>query len=182
MFTVVFFKEPPMRNLLLLKLPISKNKLKSPKKFNKNEFGFSLLEIIIVLGILGTLVAVLIGGLAGSSEKAKVKSTAIKAGQIAQNLLKFNSDTGRYPTTAEGLSSLVTNPGISKWAGPYGEESDTKDDWGSTFEYELSPKGPKVTSHGIDTQPGTADDLVYIGGKQVETAPAEGNNANETPK
>ena len=141
------------------------------------EAGFSLIEIIIVLGILGTLIAVLIGNIGGGAEKAKVKSTAVKAGQVQQNLLKFQSDVGKMPTTAEGLGVLTTNPGNSKWGGPYGSEEDVKDDWGNPFEYELSPKGAKLTSPGLDGQTGTEDDLVYIGGRQVEQVPVQGEGA-----
>lgn len=137
------------------------------------EAGFSLIEIIIVLGILGTLIAVLIGNIGGGAEKAKVKATAVKAGQVQQNLLKFQSDVGKMPTTAEGLGVLQTNPGTGKWSGPYGTEEDYKDDWGNAFEYELTPKGAKLTSAGLDGQVGTEDDLVFIGGRQVESK-AEG--------
>jgi general secretion pathway protein G len=146
------------------------------------ESGFSLIEIIIVLGILGTLIAVLIGNLGGGAEKAKAKSTTVKAGQIQQNLLRYQSDVGKLPTTAEGLTSLTTNPGNGKWGGPYGTEEDYKDDWGNSFEYELSPKGAKLTSPGIDGQVGTEDDLVYIGGRLQEAAGgAEGTSDKPAP-
>jgi general secretion pathway protein G len=130
--------------------------------------GFSLIEIIIVLGILGTLIAVLIGGIGSSAEKAKAKSTAVKAGQVQQNLLRYQGDVGKMPTTAEGLASLQTNAGNGKWAGPYGSEDDAKDDWGNPFEYELTPQGAKLTSPGLDGQSGTEDDLVYLSGRPVE--------------
>jgi general secretion pathway protein G len=139
-----------------------------------SEAGFSLIEIIIVLGILGTLIAVLIGNIGGGAEKAKVKATTVKAGQVQQNLLKYQSDLGKMPTTAEGLSVLITSPGSGKWGGPYGSEEDLKDDWGNAFEYELTAKGAKLTSPGLDGQVGTEDDLVYVGGRLQETAPAAG--------
>ena len=139
--------------------------------------GFSLIEIIIVLGILGTLIAVLVGGLGDAGAKAKVKATAVKAGQLQSNLLRYQSDMGKMPTTSEGLSALFTNPGSPKWAGPYGSEDDGKDDWGNGFEYELTPKGAKITSGGTDGTPGNEDDISFINGKKVEVegaaAPAE---------
>ena len=134
------------------------------------EAGFSLIEIIIVLGILGTLIAVLVGGLGSGADKAKVKSTTVKAGQVQQNLLRYQSDMGKLPTTAEGLGSLLQSPGTGKWGGPYGNDEDVKDDWGNAFEYELTPKGAKLVSPGSDGQAGTADDLVYIGGRLQEAA------------
>jgi general secretion pathway protein G len=134
----------------------------------KSSAGFSLIEIIIVLGILGTLIAVLIGGIGSSAEKAKVKSTAVKAGQVQQNLLRYQGDVGKMPTTAEGLAVLQASPGNGKWSGPYGGEDDLKDDWGNPFEYELTPQGAKISSPGLDGQTGTEDDLVYLSGRPVE--------------
>ena len=134
----------------------------------KSSAGFSLIEIIIVLGILGTLIAVLIGGIGSSAEKAKAKSTAIKAGQVQQNLLRYQGDVGKMPTTAEGLTVLQASPGNGKWSGPYGAEEDLKDDWGNPFEYELTPQGAKLSSPGLDGQTGTEDDLVYLSGRPVE--------------
>jgi|GEM_PF-536806 len=139
--------------------------------------GFSLIEIIIVLGILGTLIAVLVGGLGSGAEKAKVKATTVKAGQLQQNLLRYQSDMGKLPTTAEGLGALQTNPGTGKWGGPYGADEDLKDDWGNAFEFELTAKGAKIVSAGNDGQAGTADDLTYIGGRLQETAPADAGAA-----
>ena len=150
---------------------------KRRRALSSSQAGFSLIEIIIVLGILGTLIAVLIGNIGGGAEKAKVKSTAVKAGQVQQNLLKYQSDVGKMPTTAEGLGVLINNPGNGKWGGPYGSEEDNKDDWGNAFEFELTAKGAKLTSPGIDGQVGTGDDLVYVGGRQVESAAPAGDAA-----
>lgn len=134
--------------------------------------GFSLIEIIIVLGILGTLIAVLVGGLGDAGAKAKIKATAVKAGQLQSDLLRYQSDMGKMPTTSEGLSALFTNPGSPKWAGPYGNEDDGKDDWGNGFEYELTPKGAKITSGGPDGTPGNEDDISFVNGRKVEVEAA----------
>jgi general secretion pathway protein G len=145
---------------------------------HSTQAGFSLIEIIIVLGILGTLIAVLVGGLGEGSAKAKIKETGVKAGNVTQNLLKYQSDVGKMPTTAEGLGALLTSPGTGKWAGPYGAEEDTKDAWDISFEYELTPKGPKLVSAGPDGQIGTEDDITFVGGRQVDSAKSEGAPAN----
>lgn len=133
-----------------------------------NEKGFSLLEIIIVLGIIGGLIAVLVGNLGGASQSARKKETSVRVGQLQSNLLRYQADMGRMPSASEGLSALYTNPGNPKWGGPYGSEDDAKDAWGVSFEYTLSAKGPQLTSAGPDGQPGTEDDLVYINGRMVE--------------
>lgn len=133
-----------------------------------NEHGFSLLEIIIVLGIIGGLIAVLIGNIGSSSESARKKETGVRASQVQSNLLRYQADMGRMPSATEDLSALFSNPGNPRWSGPYGSEEDAKDAWGVPFSYTLSGKGPQLTSAGPDGQPGTEDDLVYVNGRVVE--------------
>lgn len=145
--------------------------------------GFTLLEIIIVLGILGTLMAVLIGGLGSGGTQAKKKETAVKVNNVQASLLKYQAEMGRFPSTAEGLEALLNNPGAgSKWAGPYiGAEDDIKDAWGNRFEYELTAKGAKLVSWGPDSSSGTEDDMTFVNGRE-ESAPAAqaGGEAGKT--
>lgn len=140
------------------------------------EAGFTLLEIIIVLGILGTLMAVLIGGIGSGGTKAKIKETGVKAANIQAKLLQYQSDVGNFPSTADGLQALMTNPGNSaKWGGPYfTAEDDIKDAWNSPFEYELTSKGNKLVSAGPDAQSGTEDDVSFLNGREVENSAAGG--------
>jgi general secretion pathway protein G len=143
--------------------------------------GFTLLEIIIVLGILGTLMAVLIGGLGSGGTQAKKKETAVKVNNVQASLLKYQAEIGRFPSTAEGLEALLNNPGAgAKWAGPYiGAEDDVKDAWGNKFEYELTAKGSKMVSWGPDSQSGTEDDLTFVNGRETDAAATTGGaNAN----
>lgn len=140
--------------------------------------GFTLIEIIIVLGILGGLFAFILTQVGSSNESARKKETAVRAGQVQSALLRYQADMGKMPTTAEGLSALLANPGgSSKWSGPYGAEEDIQDAYGSTFEFDLTPKGAKLTSPGKDMQAGTEDDLVYINGREVTTNNAPGGQA-----
>jgi general secretion pathway protein G len=80
----------------------------------------------------------------------------------------FELDTGRYPTTAEGVSALLTAPaGVGRyWTGPY-IRAMPEDDWGHPFQYVFpSPKDPttyQVISWGPDGVPGTADDIIVDG-------------------
>ena len=71
----------------------------------------------------------------------------------------FNTDCGRYPTTEEGLSALVTDPGVQGWRGPYREPMDRPDPWGTLYRYAFVDGKPKIISAGKDTQFDTADDL-----------------------
>lgn len=144
-----------------------------------NESGFSLLEIIIVLGIIGGLIAVLIGSIGSSSESARKKETSVRASQVQSNLLRYQADMGRMPSQQEGLKGLWDNPGSPKWSGPYGAEEDAKDAWGQPFDYQVTGKGPQLVSPGPDGQPGNEDDLTYQNGRLLETSNGAGAPAAE---
>lgn len=143
--------------------------------------GFTLLEIIIVLGILGTLMAVLVGGIGSGGTKAKIKESTVKAANIQAKLLQYQSDVGNLPSTADGLQALMANPGSSaKWGGPYFQaEDDIKDAWNNPFEYELTAKGVKLVSAGADSQAGTEDDITYLNGREAAAAAAPAAGAGE---
>jgi general secretion pathway protein G len=132
--------------------------------------GFTLLEILIVLGILGGIMAFVLTQVAGQSEQAKRQETVMRASQIQQSLMRFQVDVGRYPDSSAGISALWTNPGSGKWSGPYLEEKEAVDGWKNPFEFELTGKGPKLISRGKDGEPGTADDISFVNGKEVEEA------------
>jgi len=86
------------------------------KGYNK---GFTLIEILVVIIIIGMLAALVGPALfkrLGSS-KQKIAKTQIELLGVA--LDAFRLDVGRYPTTEEGLKALIENPGIEGWDGPY---------------------------------------------------------------
>lgn len=136
----------------------------------KTEAGFTLLEILIVLGILGGIMAFVLTQVAGQSEQAKRQETVMRASQIQQALMRYQVDVGRYPDSSSNIGALWSSPGTPKWGGPYMEEKEAVDGWKNPFEYELTGKGPKLISRGKDGEPGTADDLTFVNGKEVEAA------------
>lgn len=134
----------------------------------KSSTGFSLLEIIIVLAIVGTLTAIILTSVTSSQSKAQIKETGVKAGQIFSALLNYQVDTGSFPSTSQGLEALVKNPGVSGWIEPYVKNEDQlKDSWNHFFRYELADGNPVLISNGKDGQKGTKDDLRYEDGKLV---------------
>jgi general secretion pathway protein G len=129
------------------------------KQSGQRQRGFTLIELLVVLVIIGLLAGVagpkVIGYLSGArSDTARLQITEFDG---SLDLLKLG--TGRYPTTQEGLQSLVTQPpGMTGWTGPYlGRGKPVpKDPWGNDYHY-TSPgqHGPyDIRSLGADNREG----------------------------
>ena len=124
--------------------------------------GLTLIEIIIVIALLGTLMTVLVTNITGVSDGAKEDQAKLGMGVVAQALQVYRVHNNKYPTSAQGLQALVSNPGSSRrWRGPYIEEKKLLDPWGQEFGYEVEGREFKLISGGFDETVGTEDDLVY---------------------
>ena len=118
----------------------------------------TLIEILVVLVLIGIVLGIVGGNFIGRGEKAKADAAKIEIGQIGQALDLYKLETGRYPTSSDGLQALVTAPGgASNWNGPYWKKSQIpKDPWGNDYRY-TSPgqKGAyDILSLGADGKEG----------------------------
>jgi len=135
-------------------------------KENSNDQGYSLLEILVVLAIIGTLMTLVAPRLLGNVDKSKVVAAKAQARSLRLALDSYKLDIGRYPNAQEGLQALITAPqnNIDNWFGPYIDGTEIpKDAWGNSFVYvppqttqSGRPSSPQVTSMGADNQPGGA--------------------------
>ena len=102
--------------------------------------GFTLLEVLVVLVILGLLAAVVAGPqIFKYLGTAKSEAAKVQVSQISQALDLYRLEVGRYPTQEESLVALVeAPPGLSKWNGPYLKKKDAiVDPWGRQFLYKV---------------------------------------------
>lgn len=106
--------------------------------------GFTLMELLAVIVIIGVLAATIGARFLGQSEGAKANAAKAEMGQIVQALDLFKLEIGRYPNAQEGLNALIKNPGnLPNWSGPYFRKDNIKDPWNNDYLYQ-SP-GPNNT-------------------------------------
>ncbi len=125
--------------------------------------GFTIVELMAVLIILGLLATVVAVNVVGRIDKAKVISTKTSLKKLHSAVLAFKLDTGEYPSEEAGLLELVEQPSdVENWQpGGYLETTDVPNDgWGREFIYERYPESGKpfrVVSYGADGEEGGED-------------------------
>lgn len=133
-------------------------------RFLRNEKGFTLIELMLVVIIIGALVAMVLPRLAGRTEQARNQAAqADIRSNIATALKLYELDNGAFPSTSEGLNALLTKPGNARsWRGPYLEKKPL-DPWDREYKYESPgthrPQDYDLFSLGRDGQAGTSDDV-----------------------
>ncbi|MBO6658537.1 MAG: type II secretion system major pseudopilin GspG [Pseudomonadales bacterium] len=108
----------------------------------KSFSGFSMIELMVVMVILG-LIAGLVGPrFFGRADVAKVQTAETQIAMMRSAVNLFYLDVGRLPTSDEGLQALVREPsGAQFWQGPYLEDEVPMDPWQNPYQYELTPSG-----------------------------------------
>ncbi len=121
-----------------------------------NEKGFTLVELLVVLVILGLLAALVGPQLFPKLGKGKQSAAKAQIELFGQALDQYRLDVGSYPTSQEGLAALVTNPGIDKWEGPYLKKGLPNDPWGRPYIYTCPGTHGEydIVSYGRDGNPG----------------------------
>ena len=119
--------------------------------------GFTLLELLVVMVIIGLLAAYVGPKYFSQIGKSEVKTTKAQIVGFEKALQQYRLDVGRYPTTEEGLQALMIKPAnVSKWGGPYLEKKLPNDPWERPYIY-VSPGehgDVDISSMGRDGRPG----------------------------
>jgi general secretion pathway protein G len=143
--------------------------MKKGLQFTRRARGFTLIEIMVVVVIMGVLAALVVPKLLARTGESKVAAAKVDIATIMQSLKLYKLDNARYPTTEQGLQALLTKPTSGPAANGWKEggylEKMPKDPWGFQYQY-LSPgvKGEvDVFSLGADGQPGGTGEDADIG-------------------
>lgn len=114
------------------------------KHYKSQQRGFTLMELLAVIVIIGVLAATIGSRFLGQTETAKAGAARTEMGQMVQSLDLFKLEIGRYPNAQEGLEALIKNPGnIANWNGPYLRKDNIKDPWNNDYKY--TTPGPNNT-------------------------------------
>lgn len=119
--------------------------------------GFSLIEIMIVMVIIGLLAGLVGPKLFGQLGKAKQKTAKAQIEMLMAALDAYRLDVGSYPSQQEGLNALISNPGKQEWAGPYLAKGQLpQDPWNHPYVYQIPGQHGEadIYSLGGDNQPG----------------------------
>lgn len=128
------------------------------KQERRNTSGFTLVELLLVVAILGILATIVVVNVSGRREGAMIQATRTSISALSGALDLYEVDTGRYPAA---LDALVSNDGSPNWMGPYVKGSGLQPDaWGTAFGYKKKSEGGyEIRSAGPDLQIGSEDDI-----------------------
>ncbi|WP_082850217.1 type II secretion system major pseudopilin GspG [Halioglobus sp. HI00S01] len=123
----------------------------------RRQSGFTLMELLVVLAILGLLMALVGPNVLNQLGGAKTKTAGIQIKDLEQALEMYKLDVGRYPSTQEGLEALVSKPGsITGWNGPYLKSDVPMDPWNRPYNYKYPGDNAEVDifTYGANGTPG----------------------------
>lgn len=136
------------------------------KKNRISSLGFTLLELLVVMVIIGLLVGYVGPKYFAQIGKSEVKAAKAQINALGKALDQYRLDTGHYPTAEQGLAALnVAPPNEAKWSGPYLQKAVPLDPWGNAYQYKMPGEHEEydLLSFGKDGQSGGADESADIG-------------------
>jgi general secretion pathway protein G len=123
--------------------------------------GFTLLELLVVMVIIGLLVGYVAPRYFAQLGKSEVKAARAQINALGKALDVYRLDTGHYPSQEAGLQALISAPSNEpKWQGPYLEKALPPDPWGQPYVYRIPGEHGEydLISYGKDGKPGGTDE------------------------
>lgn len=120
--------------------------------------GFTLIELMVVILIIGLLATIVVQSLRGATERAKRTKAQADIAELRTALDRYYLDNGQYPTTEQGLQALVAKPTSGPIPANYEDggyvQHVPRDPWGHAYVYQSDGNGYVLKSYGADGQPG----------------------------
>lgn len=143
----------------------------------RGNVGFTLLELMLVVTIIGLLAAIVTPALMSRSREAKVQTAKAQIANFETALDLYKMDNDNYPSTEQGLQALRQQPSgdppANNWKGAYLKKAVPADPWGGAYVYECPGKVNTgeydITSAGPDGKAGTEDDVTSYAGDESTT-------------
>ena len=123
----------------------------------RSQRGFTLIELLVVIVVLGLLVGLVGPRLFGRVGQSKTAAARAQIELLGAALDQYRLDIGTYPTTAQGLEALQSNPNAPRWNGPYLRKAVPRDPWDNPYKYRCCPGQHgeyDLWSEGADNAPG----------------------------
>jgi len=147
------------------------NGVEMRERIGRKERGFTLVEILVVIIIIGLLAALVGPRLFGKVSVAKQKAAKAQIELFGTALDTLRLDVGRYPTTEEGLKALREKPsGVEGWQGPYLQKELPLDPWGKPYVYKSPGEHGEydLISYGLDgVEGGEGENLDIVSWKDI---------------
>ena len=136
------------------------------RRTRKSAAGFTLMELLVVLAILGLLMSLVGPQVLNQLGGAKTKTAGIQIKDLEQALEMYKLDVGRFPSTSEGLDALVKKPGSATgWNGPYLKSEVPQDPWKGDYQYKFPGEHGEIDifTYGANGSPGGEGEDTDVG-------------------